>query len=204
MRESARIRLVSMAVLFLVLVTGFLLGMAWDRTDGILQAGETVGEVEEVAESADGDAEAVAVREREEEEGSRDEDARSRGDADRDDEREGDDGRERDGGESGREGRRLIVHRVGISPAQEVLVDSIVDLHGDRVRRLRRAMEEEWKRLEEEYDPRFQAVLLETRSSIRSLLSDEKAVRYDSLLAEHDRREAEKRGTRDRDRRERR
>lgn len=203
MEPRARARLASVGVLFLVFVTGFLLGMAWDRTDGTLEAGEADGDREAVARvdggSTDADAQDEAgarddsdtpATEREDRDDDRDRDRR--GDRDRDD-----DPRDRD---DDRDGRRLIVHDVGITQAQEARVDSIVDLHRDRVRELRREMEEAYeprfrqlrREMEAEYDPRMREVLLETRSSIRTVLTEEQATRYDSLLAEHDRKEEER------------
>lgn len=191
MKPSSRTRLASMAVLFLVLVTGFLLGMAWDRSDGILEADDAVDNVSTTGASGDRDADEDIDGRDEGERGDRDETERGGS------ERVAD---EADGGDDERRDRRLIVHRVGITPEQEARVDSIVDIHGDRVRELRRQMEAEYdsqfRRLRREreaaYNPRFEAVVMETRQSIRSLLTEEQAVRYDSLLAEHDRREAER------------
>lgn len=191
MERAVRTRLVSVGVLFAVFVAGFLLGMAWDRTDGALEAGEAADEGTAVAAEDTGpDGHARDDR---------GDDDRRRDDRDRRRDRDGD--RE---GRGERDGRRLIVHQVGINEAQEARVDSIVELHGDRIRSLRREMEDEYdprfrmlrREMEEEYDPRFREVLLETRRSIRSVLTAEQAVRYDSLLAEHDRKEDE--GKRDR------
>lgn len=222
MESRARARLASVAVLFLVFVTGFLLGMAWDRTDGSLKAGEADEEQAAVARADEGPAATgsggeVASRDdpdagtpdREDDVSDRDDGDRNDGDDDRDGRDEDRDGRDEDrdardddrhDGDRDRDDRRLIVHEVGITGAQEARVDSIVDLHRDRIRDLRREMESEYdprfrqlrREMESEYDPRFQDVLLETRGSIRSLLTPEQAVRYDSLLAEHDRKEAER------------
>lgn len=181
MRPEARTRLASVAVLFVVLVTGFLLGMAWDRTDGMLESRASTDDAaalhaaDDVDESSERmEASAPDAEEREDE----------RGDDDR--------------GE--RRGRRLIAHQVDLTPEQADLVDSIGDVHRDRVRELRRSMEHEYDRrshqlrreMEAAYDPRFEAVVMDTRQSIRAVLTREQAIRYDSLLAEHDRREAEK------------
>lgn len=196
MERETRTRLVSVGVLFLVFVAGFLLGMAWDRTDGALEAGEAGEEggtvvATDPGSEPDGREGETAERPR------RDDPAGRAGPGDRDRRRDGGDDR---GGRSDRDGRRLIVHEVGITETQEARVDSIVDLHGNRVRALRREMEEEYdprfralrREMEEEFDPRFRDVLLRTRRSIRSILTEEQAVRYDSLLAEHDRKEAER------------
>ncbi|MDX1567499.1 MAG: hypothetical protein R3223_06850 [Longimicrobiales bacterium] len=189
MKPTHRTRLASMGVLFLVLVTGFLLGLAWDRADGLLRADESADETESTTvsgETPQGDGEAAR-----DEHASR-EASRSGTMATR-----SDDSGKRDEDD---DDRRLIVHRVGITPEQEARVDSIVDIHRDRVRALRRDMKDEYdprfralrRERDSVYEPRFEAVLMETRRSIRSLLSEEQAVRYDSLLAEHDRKEAER------------
>lgn len=191
MNPSSRTRLASMAVLFLVLVTGVLLGVAWDRTDGILEGGDVAEDAPTTRASGDGGVgEEIDGRDEGEE--------RSRDETDREgSERVADEADRRD---DDRGDRRLIVHRVGITPEQEARVDSIVDIHGDRVRELRRRMKAEYdsqfRRLRQQreaaYNPRFEAVVMETRQSIRSLLTEEQAVRYDFLLDEHDRREAER------------
>ncbi|MFP3949023.1 MAG: hypothetical protein ACLFWG_09860 [Longimicrobiales bacterium] len=191
MNPTARTRLASMGVLFLVLATGFLLGLAWERTDGLLRADESsegAGSATTASPTSGDDPDGGPRGEPAGETGERrDPDTRS---TDAEAEERGDDG----------EDRRLIVHRVGITPEQEARVDSIVDIHGDRVRALRREMKDEYdprfRALRQErdsiYEPHFEAVLLQTRRSIRSVLSEEQAVRYDSLLSEHDRKEAER------------
>lgn len=208
MESRARVRLASVAVLFLVFVTGFLLGMAWDRTDGSLNAGEADEGQAAVARADEGPAatgsggEVASQDEPHAGTADREDDGSDRSDGDRNDGDDDRDGRDDDrhDGDRDRDDRRLIVHEVGITESQEARVDSIVDLHRDRIRDLRREMESEYdprfrqlrREMESEYDPRFQDVLLETRGSIRSLLTPEQAVRYDSLLAEHDRKEAER------------
>lgn len=184
MEREDRTRLASVAVLFLVLATGFLLGLAWDRAAGVLEADEGVEEAMTApAPAADVGDQGATGADRDGGDDRRAEDVPAEGRR-RDDDRD----------------RRLIVHGVGITPEQEARVDSIVEIHGDRVGELRRRMEDEYdprfRQLRQEreaaYGPRFEAILMETRRSIRSVLSEEQAVRYDSLLAEHDRREAER------------
>lgn len=93
-----------------------------------------------------------------------------------------DDGGDRDRKRDGdRERRRLIVERVGLSPAQQTRVDSIIEIHRDRMRSLRREFREE-------YDPRYWSLVQDTRDALRSVLDSAQQARYDSLLAEHDRR----------------
>lgn len=159
MEHVTRTRLISAAVLLLVLFTGFLMGLVWERRGGALQQVPVAEEVREPSE-----------------------DPRS---VDRDVGRDGHDGR-RDGAK--RE-RRLIVHRVDLSSEQERRVDSIVDLHQDRVRSLQRE-------LERDYDARVRNVVMSTRESIRTVLTGAQRAEYDSLLAEHDRNH-EDRGRRD-------
>lgn len=89
------------------------------------------------------------------------------------------DGGDRDGSEK-RE-RRLIIDRVGLTPEQEMRVDSIVRVH-------RQAMKELQREFRAEYNPRYRALIQETRDEIRGLLTLEQRTTYDSLLAEHDRR----------------
>lgn len=76
--------------------------------------------------------------------------------------------------------RRLIVDRVGLRAAQEARVDSIVESHREQMR----ALHKEFRR---EYNPRYWSLIQETRDAIRSVLDPEQRARYDSLLAEHDR-----------------
>lgn len=86
---------------------------------------------------------------------------------------------DRDGSEK-RE-RRLIIDRVGLTPDQEERVDSIVRVH-------RQGMKELQREFRAEYNPRYRALIRETRDEIRGLLTPEQRSTYDSLLAEHDRR----------------
>ncbi|NIP59920.1 MAG: hypothetical protein GWM92_16535 [Gemmatimonadetes bacterium] len=90
--------------------------------------------------------------------------------------REGDD---RDG--SGKRRRRLIIDRVGLAPEQEERVDSIVRIH-------RQGMKELQREFRAEYNPRYRALIQETRDEIRGLLTPAQRSTYDSLLAERDRR----------------
>jgi hypothetical protein len=86
--------------------------------------------------------------------------------------------------ESGREGgrRRLIVDNVGLSASQKADVDSLVGFHRHRM-----------SDLDQEFQPRYRAVIAELREEIRQLLTDDQRVRYDVLLAEHDATRAERR-----------
>ncbi len=166
MNQTLRVRLAASSVLFLVLVTGFLLGVAWDRADEARGGEDPESELATPAPD-EGPPPIVDMSEDETVEAEDD-----RNDFDR----------RRDG----RSRRPLIVHGVGIDEEQEEMAYEIVDRHRQRWRELSQQMEEE-------YDPLFKALQKETRGAIRDLLSPEKAVLYDSLLAAHDRREAEHR-----------
>lgn len=86
--------------------------------------------------------------------------------------------------------RRLIVEQVGLTDVQKTRVDSIVSHYRQQMRDLQ---EELQKELETAYTPRYRSLLEETRSEIKGVLTSEQRLVYDSLLAEHDRRRAERR-----------
>ncbi len=79
--------------------------------------------------------------------------------------------------------RTLIIDRVGLSPEQRVLVDSIVEHHRELM-----------TVLQADYRPRYWALIDTTREAIKSVLDPAQAAMYDSLLAANDRKR------RDRDR----
>lgn len=85
-----------------------------------------------------------------------------------------------------RSGRRVPMYRqVGeLSDVQDARIDSIIDAHRDSLR----ALQEEFSRA---YDPRYWAVIENTREAIKGVLTPEQTQRYDSLLAEYDRRRRE-------------
>ncbi len=166
MNQTLRVRLAATGVLVLVLVTGFLLGVAWDRTEEARTLDTAASELSTASSSQD----QPPVVDLSEDEGL--------------DEAEGRDDEDRI--RDGRGRRPLIVHGVGITEEQEREAYELVDQHRERWRALSQQMEEE-------YDPRFRALQLRVRESIRDLLSPEQALRYDSLLEAHDRREARKR-----------
>lgn len=130
--SSKRTRLVTLAVLLLVFVSGLLVGLAVDRT---LTAGPPAEEAEE-------------------REGRRDRD---------DDDR--------------RRGRRYVIDGVELAPDQRSRVDSIIAFHRQRTKELS-------EEFEEEYRPRYRQIVSETREAIKSVLTDEQAAIYDSLLSE--------------------
>lgn len=96
-----------------------------------------------------------------------------------------------DRGRDRQKDRRLIVERVDLTPGQRERVDSVVEIHRERMKALRREFRGE-------YEPRYRALVADTRDAIRSLLTAEQRATYDSLLAEHDRRREERGRGRDR------
>ena len=129
---AQRTRLATVGILVLILGSGFLMGLAWERgLDAAQPEPEAVAEAEETAD----------------------------------------------------EGRRgLIVERVGLTVEQKALVDSIVTHHRDLMRDLRR-----------EYRTGHRGLIDSTRTALKSALTTEQAIQYDSLLAEYDRRRREER-----------
>lgn len=73
--------------------------------------------------------------------------------------------------------RRMMIERVGLTPEQEVQVDSIVAARGDIM-----------SELQKEYRERYWQIVDSTRSALRRTLTEEQAIQYDSLAAENDRR----------------
>lgn len=76
---------------------------------------------------------------------------------------------------------------------QKVLIDSIV---GD----YRSAMKALHAEFRDAYNPRYEALLVEARKAIRGVLTSEQASQYDSLVAEFERRRAERASRSDRER----
>lgn len=94
--------------------------------------------------------------------------------------------------DDGEERRRTPMYeQVDPTEAQMALIDSIVTHH-------RASMKELHAEFREEYDPRYRALIAETREAIKDVLDPEQVVQYDSLLAEYDRRRAERRSRQDR------
>jgi len=88
-----------------------------------------------------------------------------------------------------RERRTPMWEQVGPNEAQKELIDSIVrGYRGDH-----RALQRE---LRDAYYQRSQELIEQTRTDIKSVLTPEQAVAYDSLVAEYERRRAE-RGSRE-------
>lgn len=79
-------------------------------------------------------------------------------------------------GRPGREGRRLVIDELGLDAETQARVNEVVRHFRSRMRALDREMRAD-------YEPRQRALALETRDSIKSLLSPAQHVVYDSLLA---------------------
>lgn len=88
--------------------------------------------------------------------------------------------------------RRPMYEQVGPSDAQKIVIDSIV-------REYRTAMKALHAEFRAAYDPRYGALVDETRSAIKGVLTPEQAHAYDSLVAERDRQRAERDSREDRD-----
>jgi hypothetical protein len=85
-----------------------------------------------------------------------------------------------------RSGRRpLIVEGVGLTALQKTSVDSLVSFHRKRM-----------SDLNEEFRPRYRAVIADLREEIKGVLTDDQREMYDTLLAESD---ARRRARRTRD-----
>lgn len=82
-----------------------------------------------------------------------------------------------------RSARRAPMYRqVGeLTAIQDARIDSIIDAHREAMRALQ-------KEFSEAYDPRYWAIIENTRESIRAILTPSQIERYDSLLTEYDRR----------------
>jgi len=148
MEKLARTRLVTVGVLVVVFGSGFVLGMAMDRslTAQPVAAAEVAGD-------------AAA------EDGSREEAPRGRDE---------------------RRGRRLPMwEQVDPTADQRIRIDSIIEWQ-------RESMESLHREFNAAYDPRYRALIVETREAIKRALTPEQAQAYDSLVAEFDRRRAER------------
>lgn len=88
--------------------------------------------------------------------------------------------------EGGTERRRVPMYeQVGPSADQKMVIDSIVQEY-------RAAMKGLHAEFSAAYATRYQALLEETRGAIKGVLTPEQAHAYDSLIAERDRRRAER------------
>jgi Spy/CpxP family protein refolding chaperone len=86
---------------------------------------------------------------------------------------------------TGRSHREPMYEQVGPTEAQRVRIDSIVKQNHEAMRALT-------KEFHQAFDPRYENLVTGTRAAIRSVLTPEQAMKYDSLLAASDRRRAER------------
>lgn len=83
------------------------------------------------------------------------------------------------------ERRTPMYEQVGPSQDQSLLIDSIVVVH----RRKMASLQEEFSAT---YNPRYEALIDSTREAIKDVFSEEQAAQYDSLIADYERRKAER------------
>lgn len=140
---STSARLLSTALLILVLGVGFLMGMAWNGSEasaGVVEADSTSREPER---------------------------------------------------------RTRMIDQVGLDPQQQQEVDRIVEHYRVRMRALDREFQEA-------YRPRRGEIVRQTRDSLKTVLTPDQVLRYDSLLEARDRerREREQQQEQQRERRQ--
>ncbi len=82
--------------------------------------------------------------------------------------------RDRTSSEERRGPRPLIVEGVGLTALQKASVDSLVSFHRKRM-----------SELNEEFRPRYRAVIADLREEIKGVLTDDQREVYDTLLAEN-------------------
>jgi Spy/CpxP family protein refolding chaperone len=89
--------------------------------------------------------------------------------------------------------RRVPMYeQVGPDSAQKVVIDSIVQEY-------RAAMKQLQREFRDAYNPRYEALVDETRSAIKGVLTPDQAAAYDSLFAQSQRRRAERDSSEDRE-----
>jgi hypothetical protein len=82
--------------------------------------------------------------------------------------------------------RRIPMYeQVGLDEAQKIVIDSIVAVY----RADMKALHAEFRAA---YNPRYQALIDGVRASIKGVLTPEQAAEYDSLVAEYERKRAER------------
>jgi Spy/CpxP family protein refolding chaperone len=81
--------------------------------------------------------------------------------------------------------RHPLYEQVGTTAEQKVRIDSIV---GD----YRSAMKALHAEFSAAYNPRYEALLADTRTAIKGVLTPEQAQKYDSVVVEYERRRAER------------
>lgn len=92
--------------------------------------------------------------------------------------------------------RPLVYEQLHPSPAQTVVIDSILYVHRSRMN----ALDKEYRDVREKYQASYDAVIQDTREAIAGVFPADVAVEYRRLLAEFDRRRATERGAEQRDR----
>ena len=106
------------------------------------------------------------------------------------------DRREGDGGRD----RTPMYEQVGeLTDDQRARIDSVVTDFRETGRSLWRAQEEEMEPLRDRWQARFDSLVEATRSEIRAVMTEEQAERYDSLIADWERRRDERRREHDSD-----
>jgi len=80
--------------------------------------------------------------------------------------------------------RTPMYEQVGPDSAQSVQIAALVQEHSARMDALNREFQEN-------YDPRFRAIVRETREAIKRVFTPEQAARYQEIVEESDRRRAE-------------
>ncbi len=99
-----------------------------------------------------------------------------------------------DGGQgTADQGRRHpLYEQVGTSAEQKVRIDSIVGNY----RSAMKALHAEFRAA---YNPRYEALVAETRTAIKGVLTPEQAQKYDSVVAEYEQRRGERSSRDDRE-----
>lgn len=83
------------------------------------------------------------------------------------------------------EERTPMYEQVGPTDAQSGLIDSIVVEHRAKME----ALQEQFR---DAYNPRYEALIDSTREAIKDVFTAEQAAQYDSLIADYERRKAER------------
>lgn len=116
------------------------------------------------------------------------------------------DDRDRDRDEDADDRPRRIYERVGLRTGQEERIDSILDHHRAALRALEAEFRDDYeqmrqlqKQYRDAYSPRYWAIVDSTRAAIKAVFDPDQAARYDSLLAEYDRRRRGERSDTSRD-----
>jgi len=76
--------------------------------------------------------------------------------------------------------------------SQQARIDSIFRVHRAAMKALHDEFRKALDQFHKTYDPRYQALINETREQIKGVLTPEQAAQYDSILAENARKRAER------------